>query len=380
MKILIYANIVHTNTLAGGDKIFIECAKRWIKSSHEVTIITNEIGKEYCAKNGISPRHISIWKASWADSWGVYFALSYKALVAILCSLFCKQTEYDIVFASSFFFPDLFPALIAKRSFPNTKLVIASYLFVYKKWGIDYNGGKAKGFLFYLNQIFSLFIVKKYKGKILTASSFDKKYLMDTQNMKENSVLSIRGGVDNTFFSSVPKQTLIYDAVFVGRFHPQKCIAELIDIWAEVVKNLPSAKLALVGNGFLEGALKEQVKVYNLKKNIIFLGQQDGVQKAIILKASKVFVTASRYDSGNIALDEALACGVPGIAYDLPYLHYPQGVIKIPIGSKPVFIRSILSLIQNRELRDRLRVGALEFAQTIDWDITSKSILNFMSQ
>ena len=40
-----------------------------------------------------------------------------------------------------------------------------------------------------------------------------------------------------------------YDAVFVGRYHPQKGIYHLLNIWKQIVEQKPLAKLAILGNG-----------------------------------------------------------------------------------------------------------------------------------
>lgn len=379
MKIVIFANIVHTNTLTGGDKIFIECAKRWIAAKHSVTIVTNEVGKEFCLQNGIESKNVNAWKSSWADAGGVYFAMIVKAIVALLHSFTLNFKDADIAFASSFFFPDLFPAYMLKRTNPDIRFVIASYLFTYKKWGTDYSAGKSKGFLFYLNQILSLELIKKYRGKIITASAYDKDYLVRNQHIGRSSIFPIRGGVDNAFFMQIPPQEKKFDAVFVGRFHPQKCVADLIDIWNMVVHEMPSAILALVGNGQLEQELKNKVKFMKLQNNIVFLGPQDGVTKGRILKSSRVFISASLYDSGNIALDEALACGTPGVIYDLEHLDYLHGVVKIPVFNDRLFANAVISVLSDKTKREELSQEALGFAETIDWNRSSESVLNFMS-
>ncbi|MEI6327023.1 MAG: glycosyltransferase family 4 protein [Candidatus Roizmanbacteria bacterium] len=377
MKILIFANIVHTNTLAGGDRIFIECANKWIQRNHEVTIVTNEVGKAYSLKGGIPPSSISVWSASWADAMGVYIAMTIKAVVGLVHGIFAPAQEVDIVFASSFFAPDLLPALLVKIKYPRAKLLVGTYLLTHKRWGTDYSAGKMKGLLFYFNQCFLFWAIHRYGGKILTASAYDKTYLISSSGLDESSVLPFRGGVDCAYYASVPSQPITYDAIFVGRFHPQKCISELIDIWSGVVRTIPKAKLALVGNGRLEKDLRAQVVKRGLEKNIDFLGPQEGVPKAILLKSSKFFVTASRYDSGNIALDEALACGTPGMVYHLPYLHYPKGVIKIPDGDQRLYIKILTSAIQDDALRARLASQALDFVASIDWGITSEVMLQF---
>lgn len=374
MNIVIFANIIHTNTLTGGDKIFVECAKRWM-SEHSVTIVTNEIGKKYCMQNGIASDTIIVWNASWADAFGVYVAMIAKAIICCARSLFFKRKNVDITFASSLFLPDLIPALMLKLRNPASKLVTAAYLFTVNKWGSDYSGGRIKGFLFYLNEVIFLFITKKCKGAVLTASEYDRIQLIRLKNVDKQRVLAVRGGVDNAFFASVPTQDFRYDAVFVGRFHPQKCISALIHIWSEIARRDSRRILALVGGGMLENELRNLVQEKGLQKNVLFMGVQDGVQKAKILKASRVFLSASEFDSGNIALDEALACGVPGIVYALPRLNYPKGVIKVPVGDKESFIEAIHFLLHQEEKREKLSEEALLFAKEIDWNNTAKNII-----
>ena len=51
-----------------------------------------------------------------------------------------------------------------------------------------------------------------------------------------------------------------YDAVFIGRFHPQKGVLELIDIWKRVVNKKPQAKLAMIGDGPLMKKVQLKIK------------------------------------------------------------------------------------------------------------------------
>ena len=378
MNIVIFANIIHTNTLTGGDKIFVECAKRWLLE-HSVTIVTNQIGYQYCRENGIPSNNLVIWSASWSDALGVYAAMTVKALICIFHSLFFKLEKVDVVFASSLFLPDVIPAVMLKLRNPGANLVTAAYLFTTKRWGSDYSGGKIKGLLFYINEIIFFFLSKKYHGSILTASEFDRQRLIQLERADKQRVLAVRGGVDNALFASVPSQFVQYDAVFVGRFHPQKCLFELIEIWGKMVERDPGLTLVLVGGGQLDNELRQLVQDKDLQKNVLFLGILDGVAKIKVLRSSKIFVSASEYDSGNIALDEALACGVPGVVYDLPRLNYPGGVIKVPVGNQTMFIEAVRTLLLHGDKRDQLSLDALRFAKEIDWDNTANKIVSFMN-
>lgn len=378
MNILIFANAIHRNTLAGGDKVFVEYAKRWIRWGHVVTIVTNEVGRHYCIRNGLAKKHIVLWHASWIDRYGIYIAMVTKTFCSFLRGLLFSPKNPDIIFASSFFLPDITPAFIMKLRYKEARLVTASYLFTRNKWGSDYSGGKIKGLLFYINQILSSHLMRRYQGITLTASTYDRDQLIRIQHIEEHKIMAVRGGVDTKFFSSVPVQPILYDAVFVGRFHPQKCLDELIAIWGIVIASDSRRILALVGGGPLNHTLRKLVLRKNMENNVFFLGIHDGIEKAEILKSSRVFLSASRYDSGNIALDEALSCGVPGIVYDLPTLDYPMGVVKIPTGSQRLFAEAIETLLSHEEKRSQLGQDALVFSQTLDWNKKARGVLAFI--
>lgn len=380
MKIAITANALHTNTLTGGDKIFVECAKRWILWGHSVLIITTEAGYIYCVKNGISPNNILVWRMVFFDRFGFPLAILAKTILSFFYSLLILREHFDILFASSFFFPDIIPAIILKIRTPAAHLATSFYIFTKKIPGSDYSGGKIKGFFFYLNEALSLFIIKRFGSSALVASSYDLKHFALLKGFDKHRIMAVGGGVDNKFFASVPKQVIRYDAVFVGRFQPQKCIDELIIIWSMVVKKDPKRKLALIGGGPQESMLRSLVSQKHLDKNVHFLGVLDGIEKAMILKSSRMFISASRFDTGNIALDEALACAIPGIVYNLPQLAYSKGVVKIPIGNHHKFCDAIFDIISHKVTRDGLSQDAVYYAQTIDWDIKAKQILTFLSR
>jgi glycosyltransferase involved in cell wall biosynthesis len=378
MRIIVFANTVHTNTLTGGDRIFAECAKRWIAGGHTVRIVTNEVGAVYCRNLGVAGSAIMAWSASWSDAGGVYIAMSVKAILSALRAVPFAFRKTDIAFASSFFVPDLLPAFFLKLTNARATFAAACYLFSTEPWGRDYSGGRLKGLLFFLNEKIAFLLLKKFGGVVLTASEFDRTQFIRSQHFPARRVRALRGGVDTAFFQSVPKPRIKYDAVFVGRFHPQKCVDELIQIWKLVVEIDKKRTLALVGGGPLETKLRQLVRAHKLEKNILFLGLQDGEEKTKILKSSLLFVSASRYDSGNIALDEAMACGTPGVVYDLSRLHYPQGVMKVPVGNQTKFAKAVYALLTQEDKRKNLAQDALAFAYTLDWEKKARELLTFL--
>ena len=63
----------------------------------------------------------------------------------------------------------------------------------------------------------------------------------------------------------------------VGRFNVQKNHSRLLDIFAEITKTAPDARLALIGVGELEESVKEKARNLGIWDKTLFLGQMADV-------------------------------------------------------------------------------------------------------
>ncbi len=379
MNILVINNgFTYIGGGAGGDKIFVEFTKRWSEAGENLTVISNESGRTFCLAHRFPDQLIKVWPSSWTDRFGVFFSMAYKSIYCLLRSFFYPAGNIDVIFSSSFIWPDFLPGLVLKFKNPRIRLVVASYIFIVPPWAKNYHGKLINSLTLYLVQAVSLFLMKNFADGIFTASKYDAPRYLSNSRRQKLKAIPVRGGVDYDFFHKVPKQKKVFDGIFVGRFHPQKNIDELIDIWKDVVRQAGNKKLAIIGDGYLKNSLRTKVKDEKLEGSIMFLGRLDGEKKAKILKSSKIFCSASHFDSGNIALDEALACGIPGIVYNLPGLHYPAGVIKIRIGDTNAYTKAINMLLHDNTVYSRLVKEAIALAASLDWDITSRQALRFI--
>lgn len=100
----------------------------------------------------------------------------------------------------------------------------------------------------------------------------------------------------------------------VARFNTQKNHRFLIEIFNEIKKKQPNAKLALIGEGELLPEVKEQVKNYNLTDAVLFLGVSDKVPD--FLQAFDVFMLPSLYEGLPFALIESQAASLPALVSD----------------------------------------------------------------
>lgn len=100
----------------------------------------------------------------------------------------------------------------------------------------------------------------------------------------------------------------------VGRFSHEKNHTFLLDVFAEIIKQEPSARLVLVGGGPLEQTLKEQVEQKQLQEKVLFLGVRKDV--AALYQAFDVFVLPSLQEGMPVTGIEAQAAGLPCVFAD----------------------------------------------------------------
>lgn len=101
----------------------------------------------------------------------------------------------------------------------------------------------------------------------------------------------------------------------VGRLHPVKDQATLIQAFAKAKQKLPDkAKLVIIGNGKQEAALKTLASQLNIYQDVLFAGYQK--QAKTLFKAFDCFALTSLEETFGMVLLEAMAADVPVIVSD----------------------------------------------------------------
>ncbi len=103
-----------------------------------------------------------------------------------------------------------------------------------------------------------------------------------------------------------------FTAVFVGRLVEEKGLVTLLDAWAEAFGARDDVRLALVGGGPLESALRAQAERLGIGSHVEFLGHRDRVED--VLAEAHVGVLPSRIEGLSNTLLELMACGLPTVA------------------------------------------------------------------
>jgi glycosyltransferase involved in cell wall biosynthesis len=102
-------------------------------------------------------------------------------------------------------------------------------------------------------------------------------------------------------------------ALAIGRLHPVKGYAELIEAWAKVIPR--GWKLAIAGpdEGGYRAILEKLIATYNLQETVILPGAVDDARKWSLLDQCELFIAPSRTENFGMAIAEALQSGTPVI-------------------------------------------------------------------
>jgi len=98
----------------------------------------------------------------------------------------------------------------------------------------------------------------------------------------------------------------------VGRLEEQKGHVYMLDAWPSVLSEFPDARLLLVGEGSLRGALERRVKDLGVAPSVLFAGFRADVPR--VLDALDVLALPSLYEGMPLTVIEASAMAKPVVA------------------------------------------------------------------
>lgn len=106
--------------------------------------------------------------------------------------------------------------------------------------------------------------------------------------------------------------------VNVARLVPVKGHKELLSAMPAILRALPKAKLIFAGDGPERSALAEQAQQLGIADSVLFIGNRDDVPA--VLNVADIFVFGSFFEGFGTAVVEAMAAGLPVVAFRLPSL------------------------------------------------------------
>ncbi len=338
--------------VAGGTTHFIQNLSRWCAANQGICVWTtkdaahliNQLGDK-CTIRCIGSGTASLTKSNM----GVSISLMLRILQSLVnLDSRNRDRKAELIVTESHFLPDIIAAIALRRHYPNATLVTYLHHITPSPGNRTYHP-LLPSTLAWLAQTLSLSLMKKWNFHILTFP-FVKTELVRL-GFSEERIHCINNGVDTDYIKATHASEGRYDACFLGNALPRKGIFDLPGIWSEVCREFPHARLAIMGTGtknHIDG-LRQSFISKGLERNVSFLGYLPERDKIATLKASRIFLFPSYEEGWGIAIAEAMACGLPVVAYDLPaYQHiFKRGMVKAPVGSVGTFAKITISLLRD---------------------------------
>lgn len=154
--------------------------------------------------------------------------------------------------------------------------------------------------------------------------------------------------------------------LFVGRLSKEKNLALALHAFEAVRTGMPHAAMAVVGDGPLRAALQAQHPLVH------FAGEQSGDDLARYYASADFFLFPSLADAYGMEVPEALASGLPVLAFDTgaaaELLPGRGGGRLIPQGEDEHFITAACALAWQHRHAGLMRAQARQIALSLPWE------------
>lgn len=351
--------------LAGGD-VLLEKLLGYFPKNYKFAIISSKFGIKHWRKSGL-PITEFVFAKNWFENSSnpvkvliLYLIRSYQGFIDL------TKTNSQIIISTTDLFCDVAPAFLFKK--PEVKWI--AWVHHLLPTPTKRAGNLFVNIFSYFLQQTSLILIK-FKADLIICRNLDIFKNLKKSGFDVKKLRVIDTGVDfERVYKHKVSQNYDFDGLFLGRLHFLKGVFDLPAIWSYVAAELPLAKLAIIGSGTIKNIkfLKQQIKEKKVEKNIQVLGPLPDNKMLDILKTAKVFLFTDLEAGFSLSTAEAMAAGIPVIAYNLPIFGsiYQKGFIKVPEGDVKQAAVQIIRLLRDGKLRQTLGQQGIDQARLLD--------------
>lgn len=159
---------------------------------------------------------------------------------------------------------------------------------------------------------------------VIAISGQVKEHLIGDFKLDEKKISVINNGIDTANFGdfsardNMRKELGVNDGFLVGiiaRLSDVKGHIYLIRAMQKVIKDFPSAKLLIIGEGKMKDTLAKETDSLGIKNNVLFIPEAKNTKD--VLAAMDIFVMPSLQEGLGLALMEAMAQGLAVVGSDV---------------------------------------------------------------
>lgn len=368
--------------VSGGEVCMLEMIKYLDKRNINNVVLTTDNGKasfERLLPSSKNINYITVDSYQIEKKLGMFISYIYRTVLSVKLIKNIKLNSSDLVICHSEFFPNSISSWLLTRNNNHTQSAQFFHMRapdIFKGYEGQFTGKiqfpKVRIVHYRLNQYLYKLLTKP-STIIFSVNSYNNKYLKKSYPHNQIRTLKSFGGTDNTSKSFTNKVTKKYDLIWIGRFHPQKGLKDLLEIIEKTTVSIPDLQVVVLGDGdtnirkYFINTLKEK----KLLKTVHWPGFVTGREKLSYLNQSKIFVMPSHYESMPIVIIEALSSKVPVVAYDLPvYQSLGSDILKSPILDTDAMAKWLSYLLTHKRAYAKAVAEATVAGQKHSWEQT----------
>lgn len=227
--------------------------------------------------------------------------------------------------------------------------------------------------------------VKRAK-RVIAVSQYTKQEVIKHFGVNPNKVTVTYEAVDLPSQNLDQGEEILYKykvkkpyLLYVGNVYPHKNIEGLLFAFKQLLIDKPEYYLVLVGkDDYFFSRAKQQVKLLELEKNVIFTGFITDHDLPYFYKNAKLYVFPSFCEGFGLPALEALSYGLPVAASNnssLPEVLNKAAVYFNPHDKEDI-IKKITEVLDNKELADKLVETGYKRIRFFSWQEMARATLN----
>lgn len=210
----------------------------------------------------------------------------------------------------------------------------------------------------------------------VTVSSSTKE---DLQKFGIKRIFIVPEGISVTPLSKVAQKESIATVIFIGRLKKHKLPHHAIEAFSMIKRELPETRMWVIGRGPMLNELKGRHI-----KDVTFYGYVNNELKYDLLSRAHLILVPAVREGWGLVVTESNAMGTPAIAYNIPGLKdsVKDGETGMLVKKNtPYFLASsAITLLNNRDLLDKLSNNALAFSRQFNWDNTANEFEKIINE
>jgi glycosyltransferase involved in cell wall biosynthesis len=345
------------NPFAGGAEVHLEeLLRRLVSFGHDVTLFCS--GWSGCAPEETVAGVRIIRRGN---------RLNFNLIAPFYLRTLVRQDRFDLLIEDinkiPFYTPlylkiktlVVIPHLFASSVFQEINFVLGTYIYLAEKP-----------------------LVSVYRGRPFNVISESTADDIAARGVPRKDISVIHCGIDRDLYShdpSVPK----YDrptVLYLGRVKKYKSIQHLILAFRKVRQRIDNARLMVVGTGDYLPKLKSLAGSLELTEAVEFPEFVPEAEKVDRMRRAHISVLPSLKEGWGLTNIEANSVGTAVVAADSPGLRDSvrdgETGLLYEYGDVEQLADRILRILEDAALRKKLEAGALEWAESFNWDSAAR--------